>query len=441
MVVDSNSGEKENPPRKEPAMKKILRIGKGVKVRRARVEEISALPLDAMAVDVKVELIQALIPIGLWHVKKLLEKEVKQLAGERYKRNGVSGYDRWGKQGGSVYLSDQKLPIMVPRVRDKRENEEIRLRSYEQLQEPRDRDEGVLKRILHGLSCRSYEECAVAVPEAFGLSGSTISRRYIRASAKRLRKLCERRLDGYEFVALILDGKTFGSDEMVIALGVIHDGRKILLGFIQTGTENERVCREMLEGLVDRGLGTEGGLLCVIDGSKGLRKAIYGVFGNRALIQRCQWHKRENVVGYLSKSMQAGMRRKLQEAYQEPIYERAKEKLSKIRKELQLMNQSAVNSLDEGLEETLTLHRLGLFRELGISFKTTNCIESLMALIEQKTNKVDCWKNSDQKHRWLAAALLDIEPRLRKVKGYRYLPRLRVAIQREIEGQKVAEAA
>jgi transposase-like protein len=195
--------------------------------------------------------------------------------------------------------------------------------------------------------------------------------------------------------------------------------------------------RERLE----RGLKIGEGLLYVIDGSKGLRKAIYGVFGNRALIQRCQWHERENVVSYLPKSMQAGMRRKLQVAYQEPAYERAKEKLLKIRKELQLINQSAVSSLDEGLEETLALHRLGLFRELGISLKTTNCIESLMALIGQKTNKVDYWKNSDQKHRWLATALLDIEPRLRKVKGYRYLPQLRTAIQREIEEKKLAEAA
>jgi transposase-like protein len=275
----------------------------------------------------------------------------------------------------------------------------------------------------------------VAVPEAFGMSGSTVSRRYIRASAKRLKELCERRLEGYDFVVLILDGKSFGSDEMVIALGVTSDGRKIPLGFIQTGAENERVCREMLEGLVDRGLRIEEGLLCVIDGSKGLSKAIYGAFGKKALIQRCQWHKRENVVSYLPKSMQASMRRKLQEAYQEPTYEKAKEKLGKIRRELQLINQSAVSSLDEGMEETLTLHRLGLFRELGISFKTTNCIESLMALIGQRTDKVDYWRNSDQKHRWLAATLLDIEPRLRKVKGYRYLSQLRVTIQKEIERQ------
>jgi transposase-like protein len=416
-------------------MKRILRIGRGVKIRRARVKEICELPLSPMSVDTKAGLIQALIPIGLWHVKEVLEQEVRELAGERYKRDGLPGHNRWGEQGGSVYLLDQKLPIMVPRVRNQQEGKEVRLKSYERLQEPRDRDEGVLRRILHGLSCRRYEECAAVVPEAFGMSGSTVSRRYIRASARQLKTLCERRLEGYNIVVLMLDGKSFGSDEMVMALGVTVEGRKIPLGFVETGGENERVCREMLEGLVERGLRVEEGLLCVIDGSKGLSRAIYGAFGKKVLIQRCQWHKRENVVSYLPKTMQAHMRRKLQEAYQELTYEKAKEKLGKIRKELQLLNQSAVSSLEEGVEETLTLHRLGLFRELGISFKTTNCIESLMALVGQRTDKVDYWRNSDQKHRWLAVTLLDIEPRLRKVKGYRYLPQLRVAIQKEIERQ------
>ena len=414
-------------------MKTILRIGRGVKVRRARVKEICDLPLKTMDIDVKTELIQALIPLGLWHLKEVLEQEVTALAGERYKRQGITGYDRWGKQWGSVYLRDQKLPILVPRVRNQQEDKEIRLRSYERLQEPRNGDEGVLKRILHGLSCRNYEGCAEAVPEAFGLSGSTVSKRYIRASARELKRLCERRLEGYDFVALFLDGKIFGTDEMVIALGVTVDGRKIPLGFVQTGTENERVGREMIEGLLERGLKIADGLLCVIDGSKGLRKALYEVLGTKGLVQRCQWHKRENVIGYLPKGMQGSMRRRLQEAYEEPTYEKAKEKLLKIRKELQEINRSAVNSLDEGFEETLTLHRLGLFQELGISFKTTNCMESLMALIGQKTDKVDYWRNSDQKHRWLAAALLDAEPRLRRVKRYRYLPQLRVALQKVIQ--------
>jgi putative transposase len=414
-------------------MKRVLRIDRGVKVKRARVKELCDLSLEAMDIDVRMELIQALIPLGLWQVKEVLEQEVKALAGERYKREGMEGYDRWGKQWGSVYLRDQKVPIVVPRVRNRREGKEISLKSYERLQEPQHGDEGVLKRILHGLSCRSYEACAEAVPEAFGLSGSAVSKRYIRASARELKRLCERRLEGYEFVALILDGKRFGTDEMVIAMGVTMEGRKIPLGFVQTGTENERVGREMLEGLLERGLKIGDGLLCVIDGSKGLRKALYDVLGSKAVVQRCQWHKRENVIGYLPKGMQGSMKRKLQEAYEEPTYEKAKEKLLRIRKDLQEMNRSAVNSLDEGFEETLTLHRLGLFSELGMSFKTTNCMESLMALIAQKTDKVDYWRNSDQKHRWLAAALLDLEPRLRRVKGYKLLSNLRMALQRAIQ--------
>ena len=412
-------------------MKKVLRIREGVKIREAKVKELEQLPFNPANVNMMAELIQALIPIGLRYVKEVLEQEVNAIAGQRYEHEGGVGPDRWGKQWGSVYLRDQKLPIQIPRVRDRRCRREIRLKAYEQLQAPQNGDEGVLKRILGGLSCRDYRACAEAVPEAFGLSSSTISRRYIRVSEKQLKRLCERSLEGYEFVALILDGKSFGTDEMLIALGVTIEGKKIPLGFVQTGTENERVGRQFLEQLLERGLRVDRGLLCVLDGSRGLRKAVYETFGNKALIQRCQWHKRENVLSYLPKSMQSGMRKKLQAAYQEPTYEKAKERLLKIRKDLQLINQSAVNSLDEGLEETLTLHRLGVFQELGISFKTTNCIESLMSLVGQKTDKVDYWKNSDQKHRWLASALMEIEPSLRKVKGCRFLPQLRRVLQAE----------
>jgi transposase-like protein len=161
------------------------------------------------------------------------------------------------------------------------------------------------------------------------------------------------------------------------------------------------------------------------------------VFGAKALVQRCQWHKRENVVSYLPKNRQEQIRKELQRAYEKPSYEEAKKALEKVKKEISLINESAVRSLEEGLEETLTLHRLGLFEKLGQSLKTTNCMESLMAQIGQKLDKVDYWKNSNQKQRWLASALLDIEPRLNRVKGYRYLPELRLALQREIQKRSV----
>jgi transposase-like protein len=297
------------------------------------------------------------------------------------------------------------------------------------LQTPRAADTGVLRRLLAGLSCRDYAPCAEAVPAAFGLSASTVSRRYIKASTAKLAELSERRLEGYDLVALFLDGKTFAADTMVIALGVTVGGAKVVLGFVQTATENAKVCTAFLRGLGDRGLQAGDGLLVVIDGGKGLHAAVETVFGSAATIQRCQWHKRENVLAYLPVSQHARLRRQLQAAYAQPTYEKAKAALGRVRAELARLNASAAASLDEGLEETLTLHRLGLAAELRVSFATTNCIESVNALVEQRTAKVDYWKTSDQKQRWLAAALLDIEPRLRRVRGYRYLPALRRALQ------------
>ena len=263
-------------------------------------------------------------------------------------------------------------------------------------------------------------------------------RRFVRASARKLQQLCERRLESYDFVALFLDGKTFAEDEMVVALGITLSGEKVILGFIQTGTENERVCSDFLQSLLERGLRIDSGLLCILDGAKGLHKAIQKVLGSHALIQRCQWHKRENVVSYLPKFQQALWRRKLQEAYEKPTYAQAQAALHRCRQEPRLLNASAVTSLDEGMEETLTLHRLGVFPQPGLSLKTTNCLESLMAQVGQRTDKVDRWRNSDQKQRWVASALLDIEPKLRRIKGYRHLPTLRAALQGEIRGESRA---
>jgi transposase-like protein len=391
---------------------------------------VAGVERDALELDSRVAMIQALIPLGLKAVEELLQEEITQLAGAKYSRQGgVPGYARWGGQGGSVYLADQKVGLQVPRVRDLRRQQEVPLSTYAGLQDARRADDAALRKVLKGLSCRDYESCVDPVAETFGLSASTLSRRFKRASAKKLQELSERDLSKYDIVGLFLDGKTFGDDEIVIALGVTMKGEKVVLGFVQTATENELVCTQFLRGLVERGLDVSQGMLCVIDGSKGLRKAVGKVFAGKAAVQRCHWHKRENVVRYLPTGRQAEFRRKLQNGYQQPTYEKAKASLKKVRAELATINQSAVASLDEGFEETLTLHRLGVFEELGASFKTTNCIENLNALIGRRTDKIDCWRNSEQKHRWLATAVLEIEPRLRKVRGHRHLPRLRAALQ------------
>jgi putative transposase len=183
----------------------------------------------------------------------------------------------------------------------------------------------------------------------------------------------------------------------------------VFLGFIQTQTENTVVIKSFLRSLKDRGLDLRAGALVVLDGAKGLRSGVQAVFKGQILIQRCQWHKRENVIRHLPKVEQKSWRGRLQRAYERPTYEEAREALKRLREELDEVNQSAVASLDEGFEETLTLHRMGVFPLVGRSLKTSN-----------------------QKHRWLATALLDIEPRLRRLVGYRHLSLLRAAIQKEL---------
>jgi len=416
-------------------MKRVFRVSKKGKVKPIVLSTLQA-PED---IDAKLALIQELIPLGLLAVAEALKQEVAALAGERYSRTGgLPGIVRWSQQRGSVFLADQKVAITYRRLRDRAKNREVPLRTYQGLQQSQEADPIILCKILRGLSCRFYAECAKTIPAAFGLSPSSLSRRFIRASARKLQQLCERRLESHDFVALFLDGKTFQEDEMVIALGITLSGEKVILGFIQTGTENERVCSDFLRSLLDRGLRVDPGLLCILDGAKGLRAAVQRVFGSQALVQRCQWHKRENMVSYLPKSQQALWRRKLQAAYEKPTYTEAQAALHRCRQELRLLNVSAVASLDEGMEETLTLHRLGVFPQLGLSLKTTNCLESLMAQVGQRTDKVDRWRNSDQKQRWVASALLDMEPKLRRVKGYRHLPTLRAILQREIGGERTA---
>ena len=286
-------------------------------------------------VDAKVELIRSLVPLGLMHVGELLDEEVTALAGERYTRKDAAvGGRRHGSNPGTVGLAGQRVPIRVPRLRHVA-GSEIPLRSYEALHGDRAVNDLLLTRVLYGISCRNYEAAAEAIPGAIGLSGSTVSRGFIQASAAQLRELQERDLAGEDVVALVLDGKTFADATMVIALGITMSGEKRVLGFVETDTENERVLTPFLRSLVERGLDLSQGVLVILDGGKGLRAAVRKAFRNRALVHRCQWHKRENVVSYLAKREQASWRQRLQRAYTRPEYEEARTALETLHRELE----------------------------------------------------------------------------------------------------------
>lgn len=213
---------------------------------------------------------------------------------------------------------------------------------------------------------------------------------------------------------LIIDGKYLSRDNIVIALGVTITGVKVPLGFIQTTTENSGAVKGLLKNLIERNFHFEEGLLTIIDGSKGLRKAVGETFGNLSLIQRCQWHKRENVVSYLPKEKRDIYRGKLQRAYDEPEYETAKRRLFEVRDELSKINRTATNSLEEG-------------------------IENLNSQLAKYIRKVKRWINSDMRARWVAVALIEIEKKMRRVNRYEKLHLLRTALRAELklEQQKV----
>ena len=403
-----------------------------VKVTQRRKDLEETMKLEEINdIDVRVALIQALIPEGLKAVNDRLQVEVIALAGEKH-LHGKENV-RWGNQPGSVYLSDQKVPMIVPRVRNKLRNIEVPLEYYQRFQEPYRGDEQVFKKLLNGLSTHKYRESAELVPEVFGISASNLSSRFKYASALRLKQLQERSLEKHDFVAIIIDGKRFADDGLMVALGITIDGAKIVLGIEQMATENHRPIAQFLEKLIERGLKFEEGILFIVDGSKGILKAIEQVFPLCAVIHRCHYHKIENIVSYLPKGLQMIWRTKLRAAYKEIKYEAAKRALGKLEAELENINPSAASSLREGMEETLSLHRLGMYAELGKSMSSTNCIESVMSQLGQYTDKVDRWRGGTHIQRWAAAGLLELEPRLHKIYGYRHLNLLRMKLREEIK--------
>ena len=384
--------------------------------------------------DTTIAVIQELIPLGLKAVGEELQREVKELAGKRYQRGGE--ISRWGSQPGSVYLRDQKLPILVPRVRNTNTSQEIHLTSYKKLQQPFDGDRQTFLKLLNGISTHKYRQSAELVPEVFGISASNVSKRFRVNSAQRLEQLQTRCLAEHDVVAIFVDGKRYAQDGLLIAMGVTLDGIKMILGIEQIHSENSRAIEQFFSKLIDRGLAFDQGLLFIVDGSKGIDRAIEQRFGIYAFIQRCQWHKRENIISYLDDAQQDLCRRRMKQAYAKTIYAEAKQELEKLDSELSKINPSAAASLREGLEETLTLHRLGVAPELGKSLNTTNCIESVMSQLGQYTDKVDRWHNGQQILHWTAAGLLEIEGRLNRISGSRYLKILRFKMQESIKDRQ-----
>ena len=382
--------------------------------------------------EVKLALLQHHLQLARIFVQELLEEEVEEKAGQRHSHDDQR-FSRWGSNPGSVRIGEEKVPVKVPRMIDTETEETCSPERYFQMKELPKMSDKMQEAILLGLSQNDYERVASKFVDGFGLSQSAVSERFIKRSAKALEEFESRSLEEVDLVAMIIDAKHVAGKQMVVALGVTEGGRKIPLGFVEASTEHHGPVKGLLRDLLDRGLSYDQGILFVTDGAGGLHKAIRETFSGYALIQRCQWHKRENIVGYLPKSDRKKWRRKLRRAYRKPTYREAKATLETLHAELQEINRSAARSLQEGLEQTLTLHRLGVFEEVGRSLKTTNAIENLNSLVGEYIGNVKRWHHSEQRARWFALGLLEAEQRMNRIAGYEDLPRLRDALQNELD--------
>jgi transposase-like protein len=357
---------------------------------------------------------------GLKIIRAVIEDEVRRRVGPRYQPDAESGCVRWGQQPGYVVFAGQKVAVERPRVRT-RKGEEVPLDSYERLQHDGRRQRAVREGIVAGLTSRNYHRAVQSVLEGYGIEKSSVSREFVQASAAQLKTLCEKKLEDLDVVAILIDGIHLGPQVLVVALGMESHGNKHVLGLWQGATENTTVVKELLEDLVARGLHPERRYLFVIDGAKALRAAVERVFGERAEVQRCQIHKRRNVKEHLPKSAQGDTDRRIRNAYAMTGYAEAKAELEKIFRQLERINPSAARSLEEGLEETLTVHRLGVGTLLRRTLASTNPIESCLSTVERVAHNVKRWRAGDHALRWTATGLLEAEKKFRRVKGYREL--------------------
>ena len=380
---------------------------------------------------------------GLQILRAILENEVNRRVGPPHRPNPSAGCVRWGKQPGYVVFSGRKVPVERPRVRT-REGQEVELESYRQLQQDGKLQRAVREGVVAGLSTRNYRRAVESVLEGYGIEKSSVSRQFVAASGNELRALCERRLEDLNLVVLMIDGIHFGGQVLVVALGIAEGGEKHVLGVWQGATENTTVVQGLLEDLVDRGLDLERRYLVVMDGSKALRAGVERVFGERVEVQRCQIHKRRNVREYLPESCQRDYDRRMRNAYAMNNYTEAQAALEKIFRQLERINPTAARSLEEGLQETLTVHRLGIGAVLRRKLATTNPIESCLSTVQRVARNVKRWREGNQPLRWTATGLLEAEKKFRRIKGYQELLLLKERLnpsrlpQKEVRTTEVA---
>ena len=393
------------------------------------------------------------VGVGLSVVHELMESEVTEVVGPKGKWNPGRTAKRHGHEKGSLTLGGRRVAVRRPRMRSAEDERELALGTYEHFADRDPLTRAVLDRMLAGVSTRKFAGVGEPVgeeveQEASATSKTSVSEVFVERTQTALSELMSRGLDDMRLAVMMLDGMEIAERTHVVALGITTEGVKIPLGLWEGSTENSTLARTLLADLLDRGLDPEQAILFVIDGSKALRKAIGNVFGTHALVHRCHRHKERNVTDLLPEADRDAIRGRLRAAWALADADLARQRLELLTSELDRTWPDAASSLREGLDDTLTLMRLGIDGRLSKTLGSTNPIESMIEIVRHTQRNVKRWRDGDMRKRWTAAGMLVAEQQFRRIVGYRDLNKLVIAIERDTkptaklntDNREVAEA-
>lgn len=401
------------------------------KKRQATKSEQGVLRLPAV---IRENLYAFVIHEGLKALNEVLERDREELCGTRYTKGRAGDPLRWGSSEGRLVMGGRRVIVRKPRVR--MNGKEVTLPAWAQFEDEDPLTERTVEQMVLGVSTRSYNRSLEELPnelEPHGASKSAASRRFVEATKDKLSRWLERGLSKLDISAVMLDGIKVGEQTVIVALGIDESGKKHPLGLWLGVTENSTVCEHLLNNLVERGLDPQKSCLFIIDGSKALRKAIREIFGKRSLVQRCQEHKRRNVLAHLPKRLHPSTNRMLRAAYMSTSKATAKKRLLQVIAHLRDDYPDAAESLREGLDETLSLKDLKLSRWLEQILSTTNLIENLNGGIRRVTRNVKRWRDGRMIRRWVAIGILETQSGFRRIRDYKAMPMLVEALRQHAE--------
>lgn len=398
--------------------------------------------LGELAGAAKEGLLALSVGVGLGVLAELMAEEVDDVVGLKGRHDPERAAVRHGHEGGEVTLGGRRVPIARPRVRATDGSGEVPLQTYRHFADRDPLTALVLEQMLAGVSTRRFTRTREPVGEAVtkaerSTSKSAVSREFVARTGEHLTALMSRRLDDVRLAALMLDGIELKGRCCVVALGITTDGVKVPLGLWDGSTENKTVARHLLADLVERGLDVEQGVLVVLDGGKALRAAVREVLGP-VPVQRCIRHKERNVLDHLPERDRPAVKRRLRAAWKLTDHVAALDRLGMLAGELERSHPGAAASLREGLEETMTLQRLGIDGQLWRTLSSTNPIESMIGICRHASRNVKHWQSGDMCLRWTAAGMLEAERQFRKIIGYKHLAKLAVAVERDVTTQRAA---